>query len=343
MNLTNPSKLKKGDTIGVVAPSAGLAKLFPHRVENGKMMLEELGFKVVFASNALGMNGYISALAKERADDIHQMFRNDDIKAIICTIGGNHSNQILKYLDFELIKFCPKIFLGYSDSTILHYAFAKKANLRTFYGPCLMTEFGEYPKILPYTLKYFQKALMNSEPIGKIEASKEWTDEFLDWLHKKDLERPRRLLQNEGYEWWREGKVEGEIFGGTIPSINHLAGSEYWVDLTDKIFFIDIPEGGTPGGPYSQSQLDSFFADLDNLVVFAKIRGLIIGRPYSYKEEDVKKLKQIIEQYTKGTNYPILYNVNIGHTSPIITIPMGVRVRLDSQIDKFEILESGVV
>ncbi len=343
MKLINPPKIKKGDTIGVVAPSSGLAKLFLHRIENGKKALEEMGFKVVFANHALEMNNYVSASAKERADDINQMFRNKNVKAIICTIGGNHSNQILKYLDFGLIKSYPKIFLGYSDITILHYALAKKANLRTFYGPCLMTEFGEYPKILSYTLKYFQKASMNFEPIGKVEASKEWTDEFLDWFHKKDLERPRRLLRNEGYEWWKEGKVEGEIFGGTIPSINHLAGSEYWVDLTDKVFFIDIPEGETPGGPYSQAQLDSFFADLDNLKVFTQIKGLIIGRPYSYKKEDVEKLKDIIGQYTEDANYPILYNANIGHASPMITLPMGVKVRLDSITDRFEILESGVV
>lgn len=342
MNLINPPKINKGDVIGVVAPSSGLAGLFLHRVENGKKMLEKLGYKVIFGKNALKINGYVSASAKERADDLNQMFGDKNVKAIICTIGGNHANQILKYLDFELIKNNPKIFVGYSDITILHYALAKKSNLRTFYGPCLMTEFAEFPEILPYTLEYFKKALTSSQPIGKVNASKEWTDEFLDWSRKKNLERLRKMLPNEGYVWWKEGKAEGNIFGGAIPTINHLAGSQYWVDPKDKIFFIDIPESDKPGNPFSQPWLDSFFADLDNLGIFKKISGLIIGRPYAYIDEDIGNLKKIIEQYTNNTTYPILYNVNIGHTSPIITIPMDSKVRIDSQKNEFNFLESCV-
>ena len=79
------------------------------------------------------------------------------MKAIITTIGGDHSNQVLKYLDFEIIKNNPKIFMGYSDITVLHFAFAANANLRTYYGPCIIAELAEYPEILPYTLEYFKK------------------------------------------------------------------------------------------------------------------------------------------------------------------------------------------
>ena len=342
MNLTNPPKLNKGDTIGIISPSAGLAPLFPHRIEKGKNMLKQLGFKVVFSKNALKQSGYVSASAQDRADDIHQMFRDKKIKAIICTIGGNHANQVLKYLDFGLIRHKPKIFVGYSDITVLHYAFAKLSKLRTFYGPCLMPEFGEYPQILSYTLEYFQKALMETKPIGKVDPSPKWTDEFLDWFGKKDQKRPRKMFKNSGYEWWQRGSSVGTIFGGTIPTINHLLGSRYWIDLRNKIFFIDIPEGD-PGKPFSPPLLDSFLADLYNIEVFKNIKGLIIGRPYCYKDEDIKILKNIIKYYTCDFNYPILYNANIGHASPIITVPMGVRVRLDSEKNEFRILENGVV
>src|SRR3989338_9442912 len=340
MKLTNPRPLKKGDTICIVSPSAGLAELFPHRVEHGIGILKSLGFNIVIAPHALERSGWVSSSAHERADDLHRMFADKNIKAVMCTVGGNHANQILKYLDFDLIKRNPKIFIGYSDITILHYAFAQKAYLRTFYGPCLISEFGEYPKVFPYTLEYFKKALMDLRPIGPILSSDIWTDEFLDWFEKKDVERPRISHAHKGYEWWRQGSATGPIFGGSIPTINHLAGTDYWVDPRGTIFFIDIPEGA-PGQPFPQSDLDAFLADLDNLNIFKQINGLIIGRPYQYGDEENTKLKKMIFSYTSGCNYPILYNTNIGHTTPIVTIPMGAATQIDSNNNLFEITESG--
>lgn len=339
--LISPRRLATGGTIGIVAPSSGLAELFPHRIEKGVQMLEQMGFKVLFSEHARERDDWTSATAIERADDLNSMFASPEVDMILATIGGNHANQILKYLDYDLIKKNPKIFIGYSDITVLHYAIAKKAGLRTFYGPCLISEFGEFPEILQYTRTHFENALMHTEPIGRVEPSEHWTDEFLDWFQKKDLERPRELLNNEGYEWWREGRAEGSIWGGAIPSINHLAGTDYWINPADSILFIDIPEGN-PGKPFSQSELDSFLADLDNLGIFASITGLIIGRPYQYGENEKDILKALIGSYTREYDYPILYNTNIGHAAPIITIPLGVRVVLDSLENRFEITESGV-
>lgn len=340
-NLQNPAKLQKGDTVSIVAPSSGLAGLFPHRLEKGIGMLEEMGFRVLVSKHAREQHGWVSDSPQNRAQDLHKAFSNSKVKAVICSIGGNHANQILKYLDYNLIKENPKIFLGYSDITVLHYAIAAQAKLRTFYGPCVISEFGDHPEILPYTREYFDKALLSDRPVGDIVASKEWTDEFLDWFEKKDLERPRVMHASNGHEWWRKGVVEAPIWGGAVPSINHMAGTDYWVDPMGTIFFIDIPEGD-PGKPHSQSWLDSFFADLDNLGVFSSIKGLIIGRPYGYGESEHSVLKDIIQRYTEGYDYPILYNANIGHTAPIITVPLGSKAILDSSQDTFSIQESGV-
>lgn len=341
MELTIPQKIKKGDTIGVISPSAGLGPIFPHRIEQAEKNLNKLGFKLKYAKNSLKNDGYVSASAKERADDIHEMFLDNEVKAVIATIGGNHSNQVLKYLDFNIIKNNPKIFIGYSDITVLHMAFATKAKLRTFYGPCIISEFGEYPEIMSYTLDYFEKAVVKTEPVGNVCQSESWTWEFLNWFEKKDQTRAREMNLAKGYEWWREGVAQGKIFGGCIPSMNHLAGTEYWIDYKDKIMFIDIPEGG-PGEKLALEDLDSFLADLDNLEIFKKIKGLIIGRPYFYEEGDNKKLKEIIEYYTKDFSYPVLFNANVGHVSPIITIPLGSEVYLDSKKNILEIKEAGV-
>ena len=342
MNLTIPKKLNKGDIIGIISPSAGLGPIFPHRIKQAEKNLTKLGFKVKYAKNSLKNCGYVSASAKDRADDIHEMFLDKDVRAIIATIGGDHSNQVLKYLNFEIIKNNPKIFLGYSDITVLHFAFASRANLRTFYGPCFISEFGEYPKILSYTLEYFNKVFLKNKVIGNVPQSAMWTWEFLDWFKKVDQTRARTMNSSKGYEWWKKGIARGKIFGGCIPSINHLMGTKYWIDFKDKIMFIDIPEG-SPGKKFPVEELDSFLADLDNIGIFEDIKGLVIGRPYFYQGEDIRMLKDIITNYTKDYNYPVLFNANIGHVSPIITIPLEAKVLLDSRKNLFSIRDIGVV
>ncbi|HEY4488925.1 MAG TPA: S66 peptidase family protein [Candidatus Paceibacterota bacterium] len=342
-SLISPPRLKQGGKIGIVAPSAGLAALFPHRTDNGIQMLEKMGFSIVVAKHARQIDGWVSASAEERADDINAMFASPDVNAIIATIGGNHANQILKYLDYELIARNPKPFIGYSDITVLHYALAVKAHLRTFYGPCLISEFAEYPEILPYTQQSFEKALMDSSsPQSAIAASETWTDEFLDWFTKKDLERARKMNIHHGYEWWREGESRGPTWGGAVPSMNHLAGTEYWVDPAGCIFFVDIPEGG-PGQKMPMHDLDTYLSDLDNLGVFASISGLVIGRPYQYESDDNALLKKIVMSYVGQFKYPILFNANIGHTAPILTVPLGTKSLLRSSDNLFSLEESGVV
>lgn len=341
-HLIVPERLRAGDTIGIISPSAGLAGLFPHRTEQGIKMLEDMGFRVILASHAREHEGWASSSPENRAQDIHDMFAAHEVRVVVCAIGGNHANQVLKYLDYDLIRGNPKIFVGYSDITVLHYALASQAGLRTYYGPCLVSEFGEYPRMFSYTESWFRKALMHVDPIGSIETPAEWTDEFLDWFAKKDMKRPRSMQAHPGYEWWREGTASGRLWGGAIPSINHLAGTAYWVHPEGTIFFIDIPEGA-PGEPMAQSDLDAYLADLDNLGVFGSIAGLVIGRPYHYREEETRILKGMIQWYTRGFDYPILYNAAIGHTAPIITLPLGAQAAMDSVMNAFRLREGGVV
>ncbi len=340
--LQNPSYLKPGDTIGVVAPSAGSAELFPHRIVAAERMLKQIGYRVKFAKHALERTAYVSGTAEDRAADIHQMFLDEEVKAIICTIGGDHSNQLLKHLNFDLIASHPKIFLGFSDISVLHYAFASKSNLRTFYGPALMTQFGEYPETLPYTIEYFQEAVTKTKPIGPVLPNETWTSEMLDWSQKKDLERPRALQRSSGYDWLRGGTATGSVIGGCISSINHLTGTDYWIDPAKSIFFLDIPEGHEFGQGLAVQEVDSNLADLDNLGVFSSINGLIVGRPYNYSKEDLEKLRKLIEVYTQPHSYPVLFNANIGHADPIITLPLGVQITLDSSRNLFSIDQSGV-
>ncbi|OGJ19992.1 hypothetical protein A3K73_03155 [Candidatus Pacearchaeota archaeon RBG_13_36_9] len=266
-------------------------------------------------------------------------FTDKEIKMIICEIGGNTINKTLPYLDFKKIKENPKILVGYSDISVLHYAINSQSNLVTFYGPCIMTQFGEFPKPLNYTLESFNKAI-RGRVIGKINPSEKWTDETLDWMQKEDLERPRRLVDNQGYTWLREGYAEGEIIGGCLHSIVHLIGTKYWPSHKGKILFIETPEGSEFNIGEPLPEVDAMLADLKLAGIFNEIKGLIVGRPFKYSQEEKEKFKEIILDNTKDYNFPILFGVDIGHTDPQATIPLGLNTTLDSKKNTFKINES---
>jgi muramoyltetrapeptide carboxypeptidase len=335
-----PKILQKGDRIGLISPSGPTAGLVPHRVKKAIQMLEDLGFEVVIGKNALKVPTWTAGTGKQRADDINNFFKDKKIKAIISFVGGNHSNQILEYLDYKLIKNNPKILMGYSDVSVLHFALYKKCNLVTFYGPSALNQFAENPRILKYTEEYLKKALMQKEPIGRIEPSLEYTEEILDWFKKQDLKRPRKMKKNKGFECLKRGRAKGKLIGGCISSIVHLRGTEYWPDFKDKIFFWEIPEGEDFRQGDLIENIDSYLTDLKLSGVFDEIRGMVIGRPFRYSKEDEKELKKIIKRYFKNYNIPILYNVDIGHTDPMITVPIGVMAEINN--NSFSILESGV-
>ncbi len=342
--LIKAKSLKKGDTIGIVSPSSGMAGRVPHRVERGVKMLENIGFNVRLGKNALKVTDYTAGSAEERAEDLNDFFTDSSVKAIISFIGGFHSNQIVKFLDLKAIKKNPKIFMGYSDMTVLHHVFYSKCNLVTFYGLAVLTQFAENPVILSYTKEYFEKAVMSNKPIGKLQSSDFYTDEVLNWFEKKDLERPRNIKKNNGWRWLKKGKSEGPILGGCITSMMHLRGTEYWPDFRGKNFFWEIPESScnfAKGEPISK--IDSYLADLKLSGVFDVIKGMIIGRPFGYTDKESLELQSIIIKNMKDYDFPILYNVDIGHTDPILTIPLGVMSKLDSDKNEFSIIESGVI
>lgn len=329
------NKLAKGSTIGIISPSAPLAGLVRNRAERGIKALEEMGFSVKVGNNAMKVRGYKSGTAQERAADINSFFSDNKIDAIFSFIGGNHSNQILQYLDFDLIKNNPKIILGYSDMTVLLLAIYVKTGMTTFYGPSVMNQFGEYPKIFPYTKEYFEKCLMSEDIIGKVEPSKEWTDEFLDWFAGDDLKRERNLKKNDGYIWIKEGACEGKLIGGCISSLMHLRGTEFWPDFKDSILFWEIPEGSEFSKGETIYNVDAYLTDLKLNNVFDKISGMIIGRPFCYSEEDNSSLIEVIKEQTMEYDFPILFNVDIGHTDPMITLPIGRKASLDSKNNEF--------
>jgi len=157
-----------------------------------------------------------------------------------------------------------------------------------------------------------------------------------------DLTRPRKLKKNKGFEWLRKGKAEGEIIGGCLTSIVHLPGTKYWPDYKGKILFLELPEGQKFDQGEPLPYVDWYLEQLNILGVFNQIKGLIFGRPFKYSEDDTEMLKKKILERTEDYNFPILFGVDIGHTDPMITIPIGTRVMINSETNIFEFLERGV-
>jgi muramoyltetrapeptide carboxypeptidase len=337
-------KLSFGDTVAILSPSSGISSLFRHRVDNGINFLESVGFKVKEYSTTRQFQDGNAGTAEERANDLMQAFIDSEVKAIVCNIGGLSSNEILPLLQFDILKLHPKVFCGYSDISILHLALLSKVGLTTFYGPSLMTQFGEYPKPLDYTVNYFLKALTETSAIGEIKPSKKWTDEFLDWSQMKDLENPRELYTNvDGHKWLKGGRAKGKIIGGCLYSILQLKGTEYEPDYEGKILFIETPEGQQVSRGLPLPYVDSQIMDLRNAGIFDRIIGLVVGRGYGYSRTESKQFENILIKHTQKYEFPVLCNANIGHTDPIITFPLNVTVTLDSEEKVFSIDENGVV
>jgi muramoyltetrapeptide carboxypeptidase LdcA involved in peptidoglycan recycling len=330
-------KLRRGDTIGIVSPSWGGAGASPHRVEQGIRHLGSLGFQVELAPHALSQQGFVSDTPENRSHDIHAMFRNPAVKAIISAIGGDHSCHLLPLLDFDLIRNNPKIFMGYSDITVLNVAIWQKTGLITFNGPALLTDFAEHPRMFEYTETHFLKAITDACPIGRIEPSPYWTEEFLDWEERRDLERSRTLQPSEGWVWLKPGKAEGRLIGGCLESLQHLRGTAYWPNWDDAILFLETSEEKP-----APETVDSMLMDYQNMGVFGKLKGLLMGRPMRYSAAEKQHLRERILERTQQFDFPVISDMDFGHTAPQFTIPIGCRARINTDQQCFEIVGSAV-
>ena len=320
-----PPPIEAGSAVAVVSPSFGAVGRWPHRVKQATKYLESLGLWVKVMPNAERQDGWVSASGAERADDLHRAFADDEVSVVVASIGGNHSNQLLPHLDFDLIRENPKWLQGYSDITVLHWALLQHAGMATMHGPRSRLEMAEYPEVFAYTDRWLRAAWFREQPLF-FEAARVWTEEFLDFDMQADLSRARRLQPSEGWVTVREGEGEGPLIGGCLETICwHLKGSSEWLDLQGSILFFETSEEvPTP------EHVDAYLTDLENLGVFDSISGLVVGRPRGYSEDERKALWDIVAQRTEGSGVPVLANLDIGHTDPMLTLPLGVEARLDA-------------
>lgn len=331
-------RLQPGDTVGIVSPSWGGAGQFPHRVESGVRQLERMGFKVKIGRHALNQNGFVSDTAANRAQDLHEMFLDPEVKLILAAIGGDHSCHLLPELDFDLIRNHPTLLMGFSDITVLNVAIWKETGLVTLNGPALIADFAEYPEMFEYTRTWFSKVACEASAAGIVGHSDWWTEEFLDWREKKDLERPRKREDAEGWTSIRGGVGEGILIGGCLESLQHLRGTRFWPEWNGAILFIETSEMAPP-----PAKVDGILMDYQNMGVFDRIAGLLVGRPMRYSKEQKAQLREVVRLRTVAYRFPVLMDMDFGHTAPQFTLPIGCRARMDGSDRVLEIMEAAVV
>ncbi len=316
MNKIFPNKLKIGDEVRVIAPAKSLAIISKETREIANKRIEELGLKISFGKHVDEMDDFSSSSIESRIEDLHEAFSDKNVKAVFTGIGGFNSNQLLKYIDWDLIKKNPKIICGFSDITALNNSIFAKTGLVTYSAPQYST-FGQ-KLYFDYTLDYFEKCLFKNDPF-EVKPSESWSDD--KWYKDQDN---RKLIPNEGWLVINNGNAEGTILGANLCTFNLFQGTEYMPSLNNSILFLEDDETS------KSFDFDRNLQSLIHLPDFSGVRGIVIGR--FQKESGITNglLTQIIKTKRELNNIPVLANIDFGHTSPIISFPVGGTCKVET-------------
>lgn len=337
--------LSKGDKVAAVSPSWGGAGEFPHRYQAGKRQLEAAyGVQLVEMPNTLQSAEWLHANPQARAADLMQAFSDPEVKAIIATIGGSDSIRLLPHLDLEVIARNPKIFMGYSDTTCLHFA-CLEAGLGSFSGPAIMAGFAENGGVFPYLENAVRGALFSNAPIGTIPHAPEWTAEEMDWTRPENQERARRMAPAQGRQCLQgRGTVAGALIGGCIDVFPMLIGTTIWpapATFDNAVLFLETSEQAP-----SPNLVRYIMRNLGVQGVLDRLAGILIGRPGG-NIPDLGTYDRVIQSVVADEfarpDLPIISQMEFGHTDPMCVLPYGARCELNCETREVAILESGVL
>jgi muramoyltetrapeptide carboxypeptidase len=312
-----PSKFQPGDTIRVIAP-ASLFQLSPEKLESISHRLEgELGFKLSLSRGCSLQPDLLGSTPVEaRVNDLHDAFADTTVAGILTFIGGFNSNELLPYLDWDLIRQNPKVLCGFSDITALSNAIFARTGLVTYSGPHYST-FGQL-RHFDYILDHFRRCLMQNEPIDLLPPS-HWSDD--EWYNDQEK---RDLLPHPGWRTHNAGAADGHIIGGNLCTLNLLQGTPYMPPLEGAILFLEDDY---------ESHTRTFNRDLESLTqlpAFEGVRGLLIGRFQKATGMTNDILDEIVRRKSKLRNIPVVSGLDFGHTDPKFTFPIGGQAKLEA-------------
>jgi len=340
--MIKPPALRPGDRVAAVSLSLGGPSLFPFRYDAGKRQLEEaFGVTVVESRHAMADAAWLAEHPEARASDLMEAFADPSIRAIISTIGGDDSIRLLPFLDFVLIRNNPKIFLGYSDSTVTHFA-CFKAGVVSFYGPSIMAGFGENGGLFPYMASAVRQILFSKEaPVQVLPNLEGWTYERLEW-GKPELQTQRRKLHPcSGWRWLQgSGIHRGGLIGGCLEVVDWLRGTPVWPELSvwrKSMLFLELSEEAIP-----PSAVVRVLRSIAATGALQEVRGILFGRPYveesSFAGYDSALLHVCRELGLESL--PLITQMDFGHTDPMFIVPYGVEAEIDCDRQQLRYIEA---
>jgi muramoyltetrapeptide carboxypeptidase len=311
-----PKALQPGSRVAIVAPAS--APYDESRYERGVQGLRRLGFEVVEAPHARARKGFLAGEDEERVADLHTVFSDPTVDAVICLRGGYGATRLLPHLNVDVFRAHPKVFVGYSDITALNVFLLEQADLVSFYGPMAAAEFALGPT--PFTEQSFLRMLTKPIPYGALARPEGWT--------------LTETIQG--------GCAEGELVGGCLTLFESLLGTPWQVSLRDRIFFFEEIDAE----PY---QMDRTLTHLLQAGVLDGVRGIAVGECVGCEHEpgrshydNCQTLREVLRERLAPLGVPIVYGLPFGHGTEKATIPLGVRARLDADAAELVILEAAV-
>ncbi len=327
-------KLKKGDQVAVISPSAGLPGIFPWVFDLG---LERLRDVFGLVPKEYPTTRLMGSSLKDRARDIMDAFSDPNNKAVFTSIGGNDQIKLLKYLDPKILIANKKPFFGFSDNTHLHN-YLWNLGIPTYYGGAIMTQFAMQGEMDRETINFLKHALFD---VGEYEltVSDNYNDIGLDWSDRGNLLKTREIEKNDGLYWDGNLNAEGILWGGCVESLIVQTTTNKYLpndnDLDGTILVLetaeDIPEHWV---------IEYLLTGFGERGFLEKFKAILIGRPKAwdfgkklstvekanYRKEQRETIIRVVREYNKSI--PIVQNLDFGHTDPQISLPLGKKARV---------------
>lgn len=302
------NKLKVGDTIGIICPSFK-GDMTSSRITKLETEINKLGFKVRYGASCYDAHGYLAGTDFNRIKDIEAMFLDDEVKAIMCLKGGYGASRIVDKINYDIIKKNPKLFMGFSDITVLLNSFYQKADLPCIHG--LVGIFLGHPHIDEASLNDFKLLLTEN-------------------MQNRILKNP-----NDNAITMHEGIASGIMVGGNLSLITNLIGTPYDIDFKDKIIFIEEVDEE----PY---RIDRMFSQLRLSGKLNEAKGIVFGYftdCVSKEKPNTQTYDDLINEYFGDLPIPMIKNFSSGHEFPFINLPIGLNVQIDAKQKEIKILE----
>src|SRR3984885_4485341 len=328
--MIKPRALRRGYRVAAISLSRGWPSVYPRAYQDGKRQLQEaFGVEVVESRHVQADISWLAAHPEARAADLMEVLQDPSIHGIVSTIGGDDSIRMLPFLDYSVIRDNPKVFLGYSDSTITHFAFLK-AGVTSFYGPSIMGGFDENGGLFPYTTESVRQVLFTSAPSLSIPPnSGGWTCAHFDWADEKRNEKKRKLHPCSGWKWLQgSGQQRGRLIGGCLEAVDWLRGTPVWPELPvwrNSILFLETSE--------DQPSITA--------VTYMLRAPVALGDEATFEAYDDALLNVLAELGL--SSLPLVTRMDFGHTDPKFIVPIGVEAEIDCDRQQIRFLESPTI